>query len=246
MLGRLSDRIIGNGPFVAGMVNELHFATAAEMNELRDELIAARGAAIGRGAVPSHSTGVVEGAWDGPANEKRLPSPVPTGTARRVYAWVDQSQTEDGKVAKAACKMPHHNVSGDGTPGPANLNGVRNALARLPQSNIPEADRAAVERHLRRHLDAQSDDDDGRSAAQLADQALAGIITVDEWRARLSTSGATTGATTVTVRADGGEDPPEDGVREPADTPVPPTPDSAARSAVDPDAARDLLAALTF
>jgi hypothetical protein len=35
--------------------------------------------------------------------------------------------------------------------GPAIIRGVNNALARLPQADIPDGDRAGVERHLRKH-----------------------------------------------------------------------------------------------
>lgn len=105
-------------------------------------------------AVPKHSTATADGTWDGPAAEKALPSPVPVAKAKQVYGWYDGDQVEDGAVPRSACKLPHHEVSEDGTPGAANLNGVRNALARLPQSDIPEAERAAVEAHLQAHLNA--------------------------------------------------------------------------------------------
>ena len=105
-------------------------------------------------ACPSHDTATSGGTWDAGAQEKRMPSPMPVEMARKMYGWYDAAAVEDGMMPKTAGKLPHHEM-GDNGPGPANLAAVRNALARLPQSDIPEADRAAVERHLRSHLSAQ-------------------------------------------------------------------------------------------
>lgn len=97
--------------------------------------------------IPPHGTATVDRPWEGPATVARLPS---DATAlRAVHAWRDPGMDPD---TKAAYKFPHHAAPG----GPANLPAVRNALARLPQADIPAGDRAGVERHLRRHLeDAQ-------------------------------------------------------------------------------------------
>lgn len=113
-------------------------------------------------ATPTHHTDTVDNPWDGGAAERNLPSPVPLGAVRAVYGWYDAEQVEDDAVAKTSCKLPHHEVDADGNPGPANLAGVRNALARLPQSDIPEDQRAAVEAHLRAHLEdgAESEPED--------------------------------------------------------------------------------------
>ena len=103
-------------------------------------------------AAPTHHTATVDSPWSAGPNEKRLPSPMPVATAKKAYGWYDPEQVEDGKLPKTACKFPHHEVDGDGTPGAANLAACRNGLARLPQSDVPEAQRAAVEAHLRAHL----------------------------------------------------------------------------------------------
>jgi 2'-5' RNA ligase len=103
-------------------------------------------------AVRSHDTPTVDGEWDAGANEKRLPSPLPVEVARAEYAWIDDNQIEGDHVPKSGCSLPHHEVSVDGQPGAANINGVRNALARLSQTDIPEADREAVHAHLAAHL----------------------------------------------------------------------------------------------
>jgi len=108
-------------------------------------------------AVPPHNSDVVDEPWDGPAEEAKLNSPVTKSRGFGMYAWYDENGDDpdgDGYPdAKADWKFPHHRVTG-GEPGPANVNGVRNALSRLPQADIPEADREGVRRHLQRHLDA--------------------------------------------------------------------------------------------
>lgn len=112
-------------------------------------------------ACPSHSTAVKAGAWDAGANEGHLPSPVSLAAVKKTYAYYDEEQVEDGAVPKSACKLPHHFVSGDGTPGAASVNAVRNALARLPQTKgLSEEERSAAEAHLRKHLDAFSGDEE--------------------------------------------------------------------------------------
>nr|WP_169786646.1 head maturation protease, ClpP-related [Streptomyces alboflavus] len=111
-------------------------------------------------AAPTHHTATVDRPWDSGPNERRLPSPMSVATAKKAYGWYDPAQAENGELPKAACKFPHHEVDGDGSPGAANLAACRNALARLPQSDVPEAQRAAVEAHLRAHLtDGDSSED---------------------------------------------------------------------------------------
>lgn len=102
---------------------------------------------------PSHSTATVDTTWDGGANEKRLPVPVPVAKVRQMYGWYDSEQADSDGLPKTACKLPHHEVDADGNPGAANLAGCRNALSRLPQSDIPESDHDAVRAHLNKHLD---------------------------------------------------------------------------------------------
>lgn len=103
-------------------------------------------------ASPVHHTATVNGTWDSGPNVGRLPSPLSVATAKAVYGWYDSAQVTSGELPKSACKLPHHEVSADGSPGAANMNGVRNALARLPQSDIPEAEQDAVRRHLQAHM----------------------------------------------------------------------------------------------
>lgn len=97
-------------------------------------------------AIGAHSTDTIDRPWDGGAATARAPNEA--AALRAIHAWRDPSLDPD---TKAAYKFPHHASAG----APANLPAVRNALARLPQADIPSADRAGVERHLRRHLEAQ-------------------------------------------------------------------------------------------
>lgn len=97
-----------------------------------------------RAAIPSHSTPTADASWDGRAAVAACPSD--RVVLRYMHAWVDSS---GDPAEKKSYEFPHHEAH---VGAAANLAGVRNALARLPQSDIPDADRAAVEAHLRRHL----------------------------------------------------------------------------------------------
>lgn len=102
-------------------------------------------------AIPSHNTAVTDTEWDGPAAVSAMPNEA--ATLRYTHAWRDSEGDAD---AKSSYKFPHHVTNG----GPANLPAVRNALARLSNADIPEADRAGVERHLRNHLEAGQTEND--------------------------------------------------------------------------------------
>lgn len=105
------------------------------------------------GAVAVHHTATVDTPWDGPAAVAAMPNDAATLTY--CHAW-DEDGADLSK--KSSHKLPHHRTKG----GPANLNGVRNALARLPNTQIPAADKPGVERHLKAHLtdDGGGDDHD--------------------------------------------------------------------------------------
>ena len=116
-----------------------------------------RAGALVNTAVAVHHTDTVDSPWDGGAAEKNLPLPLTVATAKKVYAWYDAAQAEGGEIPKGACSFPHHEVSSDGSPGAANLAGVRNAMARLTQSNVPASDYDAIRAHLQAHLDDATD-----------------------------------------------------------------------------------------
>lgn len=107
-------------------------------------------------AVKTHKTGTTDEAWNAAENVKRLPSPMPVGTAREMYAWIDESKVKDGKITKDGCKFPHHMVSESGKPGVANLKACSAGIAALHGArggtDIPEKDRKGVYEHLAAHL----------------------------------------------------------------------------------------------
>jgi len=151
-------------------------ATPDSQNELMALIMAAREALgdggemssyhgveeMSRGAAPVHHTETMEGSWDAGMQVGRLPSPMSTSAAARMYAWYDSGEVSDGKIEKQYCKLPHHAVSESGSPGAAVMNGVRNALARLNQTEMPDSEREAARRHLRAHLDDGPDSNSDR------------------------------------------------------------------------------------
>jgi HK97 family phage prohead protease len=118
----------------AGM--SLAEALAVQGDESRSVSLAA--------GIPSHSTSVT----DAPMDRRAALSAAPDDQVvlRYMHAWVDPDGNPDGK---ASYWGEHH----EGRIGaPAHLAAVRYHLSMLPHSNVPEDQRAAVERHLRRHL----------------------------------------------------------------------------------------------
>ncbi|MPZ13974.1 MAG: hypothetical protein GEU73_06055 [Chloroflexi bacterium] len=109
-----------------------------------------------KAAVSRHHTATSEEGWDGPANERRLPSPLSLAQARAAYAWVDPEAVEDGELPKQAARFIHHEVSGDGKAGAANLRACSTGIAVLNGARggttVPPADRSGIYRHLAGHL----------------------------------------------------------------------------------------------
>lgn len=104
-------------------------------------------------AIPVHHTATSRRPWDGP--EAVAEAPNDPRVLRYMHAW---RATDGDPALKSSYKFPHHEP---GSATPANLDAVRNALARLSQAAILEADRTGVERHLRAHLeDGQRDAQD--------------------------------------------------------------------------------------
>lgn len=104
-------------------------------------------------AIPPHKTPVSDGSWDGPANEARLKTGQDYGYYRKAFAWRDPDGDES---TKAAYRFIHHEVSGDGDPGAANITACRTGIAVLNGARggttIPSADRQGVYRHLAQHI----------------------------------------------------------------------------------------------
>jgi 2'-5' RNA ligase len=112
--------------------------------------------AVAAAAVPSHGGATSDASWDGPANEARLPSPMPESTGRDFYAWIDGSQVTDGQMPKTAGKFGHHEVSESGDPGAANIKACQSGIGILNGgrggTTIPDSDRSGVHAHLAGHL----------------------------------------------------------------------------------------------
>lgn len=110
-------------------------------------------------AMPVHHTATENSAWDGPAAVKAMPAKA--SVLQYCHAWQDSTSVDsdsddndrDADDQKSSYKFPHHRTKG----GPANLAACRNGLARLDGADIPDADRAGVERHLQAHLDDAGD-----------------------------------------------------------------------------------------
>lgn len=108
--------------------------------------------------IPTHNTAVVDEAWDASAEVAKLPADISKAIGQGEWAWYDGASPDtdnDGGYpdAKDAYKFPHHKVA-DGKPGAAVKSALDNALARLDQADIPEADKAGVRQHIQHHLDA--------------------------------------------------------------------------------------------
>lgn len=104
-----------------------------------------------KGAIGPHSTGTSTGSWDGPANERRLPNSA--AALRRAHAWMEPGGDPE---AKSTWKFGHHEVSGSGSVGAANLTACSTGIAVLnggrSGTTIPDGDRRGVWSHLARHL----------------------------------------------------------------------------------------------
>lgn len=109
---------------------------------------------VAKSAIKSHETETSEAPWDGPANERRLKSPLPGEKARAAYAWI---RPGSGEKSAGDAQFLHHFVDADGEPGPASTRACIAGIAALKGarggSAIPEADRRGVYEHLVSHLE---------------------------------------------------------------------------------------------
>lgn len=97
-----------------------------------------------RDTIPAHHTSTTNDKWDAPS--VRAAAPCDRVVLRYMHAWVDPAGDPEDK---RSYRFAHHQGS---VGSPANLAAVRNALSQLPQADIPDDDRGAVETHLRAHL----------------------------------------------------------------------------------------------
>ena len=102
--------------------------------------------------VRPHHTDTSTRSWDSGLAERRLPNDAKERTLRREFAWVDARNPE----SETAAKFPHHDVSAEGKPGPANVRACINGIAILNGgrggADIPASDRPAIYRHLAMHM----------------------------------------------------------------------------------------------
>lgn len=104
-----------------------------------------------KAAIPARSTATVSSAWDGPAQEAKIPNDAGASVLRQMFAWVDPQGDPD---VKSSYKFIHHMYS-DG-PGAANTVACSAGIAVMNGgrggTNIPQADMAGVHAHLARHM----------------------------------------------------------------------------------------------
>jgi hypothetical protein len=104
-------------------------------------------------ALGVHHTGTtaMDAAWDGPANEARLPSE--EGPLRAAHAWFESGADP---AAKSSYRFIHHDVSADGSVGDANMRACSTGVGVLNGgrggTTIPDSDVAGVWRHLAAHM----------------------------------------------------------------------------------------------
>lgn len=107
-------------------------------------------------AVASHNTPTSTGAWDGPANEKRLTSPMAVTVGRQAYAWIDDAAVEGDQMPKTAGRFIHHEVGTGGRPGAANMTACSTGIGVLNGgrggTTIPTDAVQGVYDHLAAHL----------------------------------------------------------------------------------------------
>lgn len=104
-------------------------------------------------AFNSHSTATDDSAWSASTNEKRVQKDKPRSYYGKIYAFYDP----DGEVGnKSTYKFIHHFIGENGNPGAASTRACSNGIAVLNGArggtNIPDADRQGVWRHLSKHL----------------------------------------------------------------------------------------------
>jgi len=127
---------------------------APRLSVWRGRLYGIDGAVLTRGALRAHDTAVRRGTWDAAANVRRAKSPDDEAYFSRIFAWLDP---DADPTVKSSYGWPHHEVSGDGTPGAAILDALSAGVAALNGArggtDIGEAGRRGVWRHLAHHYE---------------------------------------------------------------------------------------------
>jgi hypothetical protein len=125
---------------------------APRLSVWRGRLYGLDGGVLTRGALRAHDTEVRRGTWDGGANVRRADSPSDEAYYSRIFAWLDP---DADPTVKSSYGFPHHEVSGDGTPGAAILDALAAGVAALNGArggtDIDDAGRRGIWRHLAHH-----------------------------------------------------------------------------------------------
>ena len=155
----LADQVGGMDDAADDMCKLIGMARSPRSAAKRSQIPVLEGTITYAAAIPAHSTATSDGAWDGPANEARLKGDQSASYYRKEYAWVDG---EKDATKKNAYKFPHHEVSGGGDIGAANVKACQSIIGALNGarggSSIPSGDRQGVYNHAARHLkDAKVD-----------------------------------------------------------------------------------------
>lgn len=184
-VGSLADALADMGE-LAGSASRSRVSMAGahkvQDGEIRGYLFrASKDAAMLAGAIGPHKTATSDGAWDGPANEARLKADQAAAYYRKEYAWVDSDK--DG-TKKNAYKFPHHEVSGSGDIGAANVKACQSGIGALNGgrggTTIPTGDRAGVHAHLAKHLkDAGVEPPDLKSELDALKVAMGSLYELD-------------------------------------------------------------------
>lgn len=160
------DHVTADTPIVDEEEVPADFDWDAYRDAVEAQEVEAEGSeAEARGAIAVHHTPVETASdWDGGAAVAQAPSDA--AVLRYMHAWSSDDEDADPDE-KGSYKFPHHPPKRGSA---ANINGVNNAKARLPNSDIPNADKAGV----LRHLEAHQDDAEEEEAASLASESEAG------------------------------------------------------------------------
>lgn len=128
--------------------------TAAQTKEPAQDLKANPRRGEVRKAIAAHDTDVTDPSGESDCAGYRSKAPNDRSVLRYIHA-VERTGEGFDPDEKRSYALPHH--SGEGAP--ADLACVRNALARLPQTEgLSEDEREGARRHLERHLNKQEQD----------------------------------------------------------------------------------------
>jgi len=104
-------------------------------------------------AINYQKTATSDKAWDGGQNEKNLKTGEDKAYYSKMYAWIDSNADA---TTKGAYKFPHHEVSGGGDIGDANIRACQAVIAVLNGSmggtSISTGDKQGVYNHVSKHL----------------------------------------------------------------------------------------------